>query len=69
MTALQLFGGAPDVDHDEVLVERLAFERGIDDVGRAVQLLRWSEHLAAKTVGDHDVIADRHAEHVVIPRS
>ena len=38
-------------------------ERRVDDVRRAVQPLRRPEHLAAKAVGDHHVVADGHGEH------
>jgi len=54
---------AADVDHDAVGVERRAAERRVDDVGRAVQALRRAEDRAAQAVGDHHVVADRHAEH------
>ena len=60
---VQLLGRPPDVDHDVVGVESRPPERRVDDVGRAVQALRGSEHLAAEAVGDHHVIADGHAEH------
>jgi hypothetical protein len=32
-----------------------------------VQPLRWTEDLATQAVGDHHVIADRHAEHAAYP--
>ena len=38
-------------------------ELDVDDIGRAVQPLRGPEHVAAKAVGDHHVIADRDAVH------
>ncbi len=52
-----------DVDHDAVRVEVAAPELDVDDVGRAVQPLRGAEHLSAKAVGDHHVIADGDAVH------
>src|SRR5689334_24745463 len=55
-----------DVDDEAVVVELDALELHVDDVGRAVQVLRGSEHLSLEAVSDHEVIADRDAEH---PRS
>ena len=54
---------AADVDDDAVGVELVAAELDVDDVGRAVQLLRGAEHLALEAVRDHEVVADRDAEH------
>jgi hypothetical protein len=52
---------------DAVLVQCRATEGGVDDVRRAVQALRRPEHLPAQAVGDHHVVADRHAEHALRP--
>jgi hypothetical protein len=49
---------AADVDDDLVLGQTLPEESDIDDQGRAMQPLRRTEQFAAKTMGDHDVIAD-----------
>ena len=60
----QRFRRPADVDDDPVRAEGAAPEGRVDDVRRAVQPLGRSEHVAAKAVGDHDVVADGHAEHV-----
>ncbi len=57
---------AADIDHDSVRIEPLRHERGVDDEGRPVQPLRGTEHLAAKRMGDHDVMADFDGEHEVL---
>ena len=62
--ATQLLRRPADVDDDAVGAEGAAPEGRVDDVRRAVQPLGRSEHVAAKAVGDHDVVADGHAEHV-----
>jgi hypothetical protein len=59
----------PDVDHDPVGVEFCAPERGVDDVGGAVQALGRPEHLAAQAVRDHHVVADGDAIHRPPPRT
>ena len=61
----QLVGSPPDVDHNVVVVEGGPPERRIDDVGRAVKVLRGPEHLAAEAVRDHHVVAHCHTEHGV----
>ncbi len=60
---MQLLGRSADVDDDAVGVEVRAPERGVDDVGRAVEPLRGPERLASQAVGDQHVVADGHAEH------
>ncbi len=44
------------------VVERVGDEGGIDDERRAMQRLRRPEDLAAKRMGDHDVIANLDCE-------
>ena len=56
--------GAPDVDDDAVGIQRPPPELHVDDVGGAVQPLGRAEHLTGEAVGDHEVVADGHAEHV-----
>ena len=64
---VQYLGRPTDVDDDVVRVEIRAPERGVDDVGRAMEALRRPEHVAAEAVGDHHVIADGDAEHGYVP--
>ena len=64
---VELLGGQADVHDDAVGVELGPPEGRVDDVRRAVQPLGGSEDLAAETVGDHHVVADRHAEQVHSP--
>jgi hypothetical protein len=52
-----------DVDDEPVVIELHALELDIDDVSRAVQVLRGTEDLSFETVRDHEVIADRDAVH------
>ena len=56
--------GAPDVDHDAVLVQPFGDERDRDREGRAVQRLRRAEHGAAERMRDHDVVGYFDGEHV-----
>ena len=65
---LQRVVRAADVDHDAVLVERLGHEGGIDDEGRAMQLLGGAEHRALERMGDHDVVTDFNGEHGQSPQ-
>jgi len=55
--------GAADVDDDIIGGERLAEKRHVDHEGRAVQTLRGSEQLPAKTMRDHDVVANLDGVH------
>ena len=48
--------GARDVDDDAVLVERLGQKCDADDEGRTMHFLGRAEHLAAKRMGDHDLV-------------
>ena len=59
----QAVARAADVDDDAVGIELGAAKLDVDDVGRAVQLLRRAEDFAVETVRDHEVIADGDAEH------
>ena len=54
---------AANVDDDIIGGERLAEKRDIDHEGRAVQTLRGSEQLPAKTMRDHDVVANLDGVH------
>lgn len=63
----QRLGREADVDDDVVSVEVSAPERGVDDVGRAVQALCGPEGLAPQAVGDHHVVTDGHTEHGYSP--
>jgi hypothetical protein len=65
----QHLGGPSDVDQDPVVVQRLAAERRVHDVRRAVQRPGGPEDLAAQAVRDQHVVADRHAEHGTSPGS
>src|SRR6185503_17830802 len=56
--AAQRVARAAYVDDDPVGVELLAAKLDVDDVGRAVQLLRRAEHLALEAVRDHEVVAN-----------
>ena len=56
--ALQRRVGAADVDDDGVLCQAFSKEGHVDDEGRAVQPLRRPEEFSAKTMGDHDVVAN-----------
>ena len=49
------------------LIELWRAELRFHSEGRTVQLLRGTEFGAAETVGDHDVVADRQAEHSLDP--
>ena len=55
--------GAADVDDDIIGGQRLAEKRHVDDEGRAVQTLRGPEQLPAKTMRDHDVVANLDGVH------
>ena len=60
---LQRLMRAADIDDDAVRVEAFGDERRVDHESRAVQRLRRAEHLAAKRMGDHDVVANFDGEH------
>ena len=62
-------GRAADVDDDAVGSSSRPAELDVDDVSGAVQPLRRAEDLAGEAVGDHEVVADRHAVHESALRS
>jgi hypothetical protein len=64
---MQLLGRSPDVDDDAVGVQVRALERRVDDIGRAVELLRRPERLSSQAVSDQHVAPDGHAEHGTTP--
>ena len=59
--------GAADIDDHAVVGQRLAEEGHVDDECRPVQLLRQPENLAAKAVGDHDMVPHLDGEHALFP--
>ena len=59
----QHLGRQADVNDHAVHVERRTPEFQIDDERRAVEALRGTEGLAVKTVGDHEMVADRNGVH------
>src|SRR5262249_55420957 len=65
--APQLYFGKTDIDQELQMIELLRAEFRFHSEGRAVQLLRGAKLLAAKAVGNHDVIADGQAEHSLCP--
>ena len=63
----QLRAREADVDQEIGGIEPFGEELGFHRESRAVQALRRAEFLAAETVRDHDVVADRQAVHVWLP--
>ncbi len=59
----QLGSCTADVDDDAVSVQPLTAEGCVHHVGGTVEALGRPEHLTTQAVGDHQVVADRHAEH------
>ena len=55
--------GSRDVDDNVARIKIVAAKSDVDNVGRAVQPLRWAELFATEAVRDHDVVAHSHAEH------
>ena len=56
-----------DIDQNLQVAEFLRAELRFHREGGAVQLLRGAELLPAKTVSDHDVVADGETEHSLGP--
>ena len=54
---------AANIDNDAVAVELIRNESGIDHECRAMQRLRRPENIAAKRMGNHDVVANFDSEH------
>ena len=55
--------GAGDIDNDAVGIEFLDEKGDADDERGTMQLLRRPEHVAAKRMRDHDLIADFNCVH------
>ncbi len=54
----QRLGSAADIDHDIVLIERLAEKSDIDDESCAMRVLGRAKKFTGQAVRDHDVVAD-----------
>ena len=60
--------GLPDVDHQAVAVQGGRPEGGVHDIGRPVQPLGRPKNRTREAVGNHHVVADGDAEHVLTLR-